>query len=212
MSVTLDRTPDPIAGADGITTCPCCGLLQRIPPKRAEQRAHCARCGTRLLERRRSLRSRSWTASIAASALILYPFAVSLPLLRVREFGHADETSILEGVVSLFATADYLVGVIVLTCSVIIPLTKLVALLFLSAGAPMLRGRHAALTYRLVDWTGRWGMLDVLVVAVLVAVLKLGDMVEVRPGPAALAFTTVVVLSLIATATFDPHSLWEERT
>jgi paraquat-inducible protein A len=170
------------------------------------------RCATPLHQRWRSLRTRSWTAAIATAALILYPFAVTMPLVRIREFGHADETSILEGVVSLLATGDLIVGLIVLVCSIVIPLTKLLALLLLSTGATMLRGHYRALTYRLVDFTGRWGMLDVLVVALLVAVLKLGDMVEVEPGPAALAFTTVVILSLVATATFDPHSLWEEET
>ena len=64
-------------------------------------------------------------------------------------------------------------------------------------------------TYRLVEWTGRWGMLDVLLVTMLVAVLKLRDLVEVTPGPAAIAFTAMVVLSLLASAAFDPHRLWE---
>ena len=71
--------------------------------------------------------------------------------------------------------------------------------------------RHRALTYRLVEWTGRWGMLDVLLVAILLAVLKLGDMVEVSVGPGLLAFTSCVGLSLIAAASFDPHSLWEPQ-
>ena len=64
-------------------------------------------------------------------------------------------------------------------------------------------------TYRVVEFTGRWGMLDVLLVTLLIAVVKLGDVVQVAPGPAALAFTAVVVLSLLAAATFDPHALWE---
>jgi paraquat-inducible protein A len=195
-----------------LTTCPCCGLLQRMPADTGGRQTCCARCRTRLHERKRSQRSNSRTAAIATAALILYPFAVTLPLIRVQEYGHATDTSILQGVASLMATGDILVGLVVLLCSIIIPVTKLVALLVLSAGAPMLRGDHRALTYRLLDLTGRWGMLDVLALAVLVAVLKLGDMVEVEPGPAALAFTSVVVLSLLATATFDPRCLWETES
>ena len=100
-----------------------------------------------------------------------------------------------------------MVALIVGLCSVVLPLGKLGALLVLSAGGLHLRHHHRALTYHLVEWTGRWGMLDVLLVAVLVAVLKLGDVVEVSAGPAALAFTSCVVLSLLASAFFDPLSL-----
>ena len=71
---------------------------------------------------------------------------------------------------------------------------------------------HRALTYRLVEWTGRWGMLDVLLVAILVAALKLGDVMDVTPGPAAAAFAVCVVLSLLATALFDPRSVWETQS
>jgi paraquat-inducible protein A len=158
------------------------------------------------------MRSNAWTAAIALAALLLYPFAVGLPILRVEQFGHARGTSILDGVASLLAAGDYFVGVVVLLCSVVFPLGKLIALLVLAGGGLRLHGSHRALTYRVVEWTGRWGMLDVLVVAVLVATLKLGDALQVQAGPAALAFACVVLLSLLASATFDPHSLWEPET
>jgi paraquat-inducible protein A len=190
-------------------TCPCCGLLQELPPTSHGQGVFCARCETPLHHRLAAFRSNSRTAAIALAALILYPFAVTMPMIQVQQFGHAHESSILDGVAALLAHGDLLVGIIVLLCSIVLPLGKLLALLILSAGGLALPGPHRALTYRLVEGTGRWGMLDVLVVAVLVAVLKLGDMVDVQPGPAALAFACVVILSLLATATFDPHSLWE---
>lgn len=65
-------------------------------------------------------------------------------------------------------------------------------------------------SWRIVDLSGRWGMLDVLLVAVVVAWVKLGDLVQIEAGPAALAFTTVVILSLVATALFDPHAMWDD--
>ena len=100
-------------------------------------------------------------------------------------------------------------GRIVNACSVVLPLGKLVILLVLSASGFRMRSEHRAISYRIVEWTGRWGMLDVLLVAVLVAAVKIGDFVVVTAGPAALAFTCCVVLSLAATASFDPHSLWQ---
>jgi paraquat-inducible protein A len=170
------------------------------------------RCGHTLATRGRDLRSNSRTAAIATAALILYPLAVTLPILSIEQFGHANESSILAGTATLLSGGHVLVGIVVLVCSIILPLGKLVAMLVLSAGGLGLGHRHRALTYRLVEWTGRWGMLDVLLVAVLVAALKLGDLVDVTPGPAALAFTACVVLSLLATATFDPHLIWDDAT
>ena len=78
----------------------------------------------------------------------------------------------------------------------------------LCSGRFSLRHHHRALTYHLIEWTGRWGMLDVLLVAVLVALVKLGDLMQISAGPGATAFATVVILSLLASACFDPHSLW----
>jgi paraquat-inducible protein A len=174
-------------------------------------RACCARCESSLVRRSVIARSNSRTAAVATAALIIYPFAVGLPIMSIERFGHVNEVSILEGVTSLLGGGQWFVGIVVLLCSIVLPLGKLVSLLVLSAGGLGLRHRHRALTYRIVEWTGRWGMLDVLLVAILVAILKLGDMVEVRTGPAALAFTVCVLLSLVAAACFDPHGLWMEE-
>jgi len=64
-------------------------------------------------------------------------------------------------------------------------------------------------TYRLIEWTGRFGMLDVLLIAIVVAWIKFGELFEVSAGPAALTFASVVLLSLFASASFDPHALWQ---
>ena len=195
-------------GSRVVRACPCCGLAQWIPPIPPRMRACCLRCGTTLRKRSAILRSRGRTAAIALAALTLYPFAVTLPMIRIEKFGHLSESSILEGTATLLGSGHIVVGIIVLLCSVVLPLGKLIVLLMLSMGGLLLRHEHRALSYRIVEWTGRWGMLDVLLVSILVAVLKLGDWMDVSAGPAALAFTVCVVLSLLATATFDPHSLW----
>ena len=193
-----------------IHACPCCGLTQVVPAVPPRMRACCARCGTGLHRRSASLRSNARTTAIALAALILYPLAVSLPMLRIEKFGRLNEMSILEGASTLLASGHILVGIIVFLCSVVIPLGKLVTMLALSAGGLFLRSEHRALSYRIVEWTGRWGMLDVLLVAVLVAAVKVGDWVDVEAGPAALAFAACVILSMLATATFDPYTLWAE--
>jgi paraquat-inducible protein A len=181
-----------------------------VPVPGTDQRACCARCDGTLGTVARRWVSNSRSAAIATAALVLFPVAVTLPMIRIEKFGHTHEAGLIEGVTALLSSGQLLVGLVVLVCSVILPILKLAAILVLSSGR-LLRRRHRALTYRLVEWTGRWGMLDVLLVAVLVAVLKLGDMVEVSVGPGLLAFTTCVGLSLIAAAVFNPHSLWEPQ-
>ena len=190
-----------------LVSCPHCGLVQTVPLTPLGMRACCPRCEATIRGRTRRARANSRTAAIATAALILYPLAVSLPLIKIEQFGHSSTSSVLQSVTALLSSGQLVVGIIVLLCSVILPLGKLTALLVLSTGA--LGHKHQALTYRLVDWTGRWGMLDVLLVAILVAVLKLGDVMAVSVGPGLLAFTACVTLSLFAAASFDPHSLWE---
>lgn len=208
----MPDAPTTSAIASSIRTCQCCGMAQTLPLIPPRMRACCVRCGTALHRRSTAARSNTRTAAIAAAALVLYPLAVGLPMVRVEKFGHYNEASVLEGIATLLGSGHIVVGLIVLLCSIVLPLGKLAALLVLSAGGLHLRSEHRALTYRIVEWTGRWGMLDVLLVAILVAAIKIGDLVDVTPGPAASAFTCCVVLSLLATAAFDPHSLWRSTT
>src|SRR6185503_19432694 len=96
-------------------------------------------------------------------------------------------------------------------CSIVVPLTKLGGLLALSATPSSWRARHRALTWRLIDAAGRWGMIDVMLVAGVVAAVKLGDLVSVDAGPGIVVYAAMVLLSLLAGATFDPRSMWRER-
>jgi len=193
-----------------LIACPCCGLIQRMPVIDASLQARCARCRERLRGRRERAEHGLWTASFALGALILFPPAIALPMLRIERFGRSADSSIIEGVTSMLSHGEWIVGTVVLVCSIVFPLTKLLALLFLTARPAWLSSRHRARTYQFIEMTGRWGMLDVLLVAVLVAVLKLGDLVDVRPGPAAVAFATVVTLSLLASASFQPQMMWDD--
>ncbi|MCB9897175.1 MAG: paraquat-inducible protein A [Planctomycetes bacterium] len=193
-----------------LAACPCCGLVQRTPPVRPRQRLRCVRCATRLADPAGRRRASGRTALLALSALILYPVAILLPIMRVETFGTVSEASIWSGGLALLADGQYVVGVVVLLCSVVLPLLKLSALLVLAAGGAGMAHRARASTWHVVEWTGRWGMLDVLLVAILVALLKLGHSLQLQAGPGALAFTACVVLNLLASGSFDPHALWDE--
>ena len=193
-----------------LKACSCCGLVQRVPAIAEGQRACCGRCGLTLVDPGRRRGSNRICASAALAALLIYPVAISLPIMRIERFGHQHDASIWTGGVELLSEGDVFVGLVVLLCSIVIPLLKLVGLLVITRPGTALSHQHRAFTYRVIEWTGRWGMLDVLLIALLVAWIKVGDLVQVSVGPAALAFTLCVLLSLVATAAFNPHALWDD--
>ncbi len=198
-----------IDGRD-LRACGCCGLVQHVGVVPAGFVARCARCHDVVLHGGRgATKTIARTAALALAALILYPLAMMLPVMEVEQLGHVHSATIWSGVIALINEGQVAIGVIVLVCSVVIPLLKLLGLFALTAGNLVLSRRRRALTYRLVEWTGRWGMVDVLLVALLVAIVKLGDWVDVHPGPGAIAFSAVVVLSLLASASFDRTVIWE---
>lgn len=205
-----DRSnPYHAAMVDALGACDACGQIQRLPVRQGPARLRCARCSHRLHDGRITTHRLRWALTLALSALLLFPAAITLPLLSVERFGHRSESGALAAALTLLGGGEILIGAVVLLCSVVIPFAKLAMLVVLAA--PLLLHRRIRLwMYLAVEWTGRWGMLDVLLVAVVVAVLKLGDLVEVRPGPGAVAFTTMVLLSLVAGAVFDPRSIWRD--
>lgn len=201
---------EPPGGAPALRPCRCCGLIQRVPPALPGSEARCARCGA-VVRHAAAPRSMARAAAFALAALILYPPAMLLPVIEIERLGRRSEATIWSGVVELLADGSILVALVVLVCSIVIPLLKIGATFVLCTGEMILPGRHRAATYRWLEWIGRWGMVDVLLVALLVAVVKLGSWLSVHPGPGAAAFAGVVVLSLLASATFDPESIWESE-
>lgn len=188
------------AASPPVVSCGACGLQQRAPEAIATARLRCAACGYRLeLPAAISLlRQRVLAFSIAA--LTVYPLAVTLPVMTLSRFGHTSSTSILGGVSILWQDRHWILAIVVAICSVVVPLGKLLSLLWLAAAsqARASAGRRRLLV--VLDASGRWGMLDVLLVAGLVAAVKLGEVVRIEPGPGAIAFAACMVLAILATA------------
>jgi paraquat-inducible protein A len=154
------------------------------------------------------------TAALALAALILYIPANIYPILRMHFYGAYSESTVWDGVISLAQSGQYLVALIVFLASIVIPLLKLAGLLYLVAAARFNLGRRLrsrTRLYRLIDVVGPWAMLDVFLLAVLVALVKLGQIATILPGPGLIAFTAVVVLTMFASASFDPRLIWENR-
>jgi paraquat-inducible protein A len=152
------------------------------------------------------------TAAFSLAALMLYGPANVYPILQMDLYGARSENTILEGVVSLFQHEQPLVAVIVFLASIVIPLLKLLGLLYLvTSTARRSTRRRVARTwiYRGIEVIGPWAMLDVFLLAILVGLVKLGDLATVVPGRGLFAFTAVVVLTILASRSFDPAQIWE---
>lgn len=193
-----------------LAACPACGLVHRLDAGPAAGppvgRPHCTRCDEPIPGEPHP-RSSSRAAALAATALVIYPLAVTLPFLTISRFGHDHAASVWGGAVAMLAEGEWVVGLTVFLFSVVTPVFKLAAMFALGFGA--VRNRAGRGLYTLVEIIGKWGMLDVLLVAVLVAALKLGDLVSVTPGVGVVPFLAVVVLSLCSSAAFDPRAVWQ---
>lgn len=151
--------------------------------------------------------SRRRTAAFALAALALYPPAVLLPIMRIDRLGSSHETGVIDGVATLAADGHGWLALLVVTCSVIVPILKLLGLLVISTTHVPVSAAGRRRTRHWVERLGRWGMLDVLLVAVLVSVVKLGDLVRIEPGEGAAIFAAMVACSLLASAVFDPRAV-----
>lgn len=195
-----------------LRACHCCGLVHEVKPLERNQEAVCMRCRSCIDSGRRSGRQSSARCFAAAlGGLILYFPAILLPILEIEKMGHHHATSLLGGTIDLIWQGSFFVGVIVLVFSIILPLIKLLALLELSY-IGLTHCQHQAWTYRVVEWAGRWSMMDVLLLALLVTLVKLGDLVSFQLGPAVVAFVMCVLMSMIASVMFDPHAIWEQES
>jgi paraquat-inducible protein A len=195
-----------------LISCSICGQLQRVDPLDPGMAAVCCRCGSVVTERKRS--SLAVTAALSLAALILYIPANLYPILTMTRYGLYSESTVWDGVVQLAQSRQWLVAVVVFLASIAIPLAKLTGLFFLSATAAFgssqwVRGRTSL--YRFIEVIGPWAMLDVFLLAVLVALVKLGQLATVLPGPGLIAFTCVVILTILASASFDPRLIWENE-
>jgi paraquat-inducible protein A len=194
-----------------VLCCPSCGLTQSVEAPARGQRAECPRCGSTVREA--AYGSLQLTAALALAALILYIPANIYPILRMNFYGAYSESTVWDGVVSLAQSGQYFVALIVFLASIFVPLLKLAGLLYLVATARFNLGRRLrsrARLYRLIDVVGPWAMLDVFLLAVLVALVKLGQIATILPGPGLIAFTAVVMLTMFASASFDPRLIWEK--
>ena len=186
-------------------------MIHRVPVLRPNHEAICTRCRSVIARPAHARRSIRLTAAFALAGLIVYFPAILLPILEIEKLGHRYESGILVGCFELLRQGSVFVALVILVFSIILPPVKLILMLVLCTGR-LLGRRHRAWTYRVLEHLGRWGMLDVLLVAILVALVKLGDLVRFHVGPAVWFFSVCVGLSILASASFDPRAIWDETS
>lgn len=188
-----------------LKACHCCGLIQHVPSLVERQVAACSRCGTTVS--RFGEHSAGRTAALATAAFIMYWPAILLPILYIERLGRHHTSSLLVGTIELIREGSWFVGGVVLLFSIIFPLVKILLLMELS-WLGIFHRHHKALTYRIMEHAGKWSMMDVMLLAFLVMLVKLGALVEFHIGPAVWAFVLCVAMSMLAALSFNPYSIW----
>jgi paraquat-inducible protein A len=196
------------ARAAGLLACETCGLL-------SHSRTHaphpvCERCGAALHERKPNSIQRTWALLIAAC--VLYVPANLLPVMVTGSFLGTEEDTIMSGVVYLWVSGSWPLALLVFIASITVPLLKLIAIAILLITTQLrLRWaiRQRTKMYRVVEFVGRWSMLDVFVVAILAGLVQIQSLATVQAGAGAVAFGSVVVLTMIAALCFDPRLMWD---
>jgi len=192
------------AAAQGLASCHLCGKVSPVTEE------FCPRCSSKLHLRKPNSLQRTW-AFLLAAVMFYFP-ANLLPIMTVDGLGGPKSDTILSGVGTFWEMKAYPVAIVIFTASVLIPILKVIALVTLCLAA---RGRTSASPqklarlYRLTELLGRWSMVDVFVVAILVCLVQLGALMSVTPGPAAVSFAAVVILTMFSAMSFDPRLLWD---
>ncbi len=185
-----------------------CHLCLKLASKDLHQ---CPRCGSALHLRKPASLQR--TLALLITAVVLYLPANILPIMVTDQLGNSTESTILGGVVLLIQLDSIPIAVVIFIASVMVPLGKMLVMFYLcwsvSHGPPASQ-RQRTVMYRITEFIGKWSMLDVFVVAILVALVNLGGLLVIRPGGAALAFAGVVMVTMVAAESFDPRLMWDQ--
>lgn len=194
-----------------LVSCHACQLVCRmVEHDHHDEEPICPRCGAPVHLRKPNALSRSW--ALALAAVILYIPANIYPVMTVISFGKGSPSTILGGVEELFAHGMWPLALIVFFASITVPVLKLVGLVYLLISVhrgSRWRLRDRTMLYRIVEAVGRWSMIDIFMLSILVALVRLGAIATIEPGVGAISFAGVVILTMFAAMSFDPRLLWD---
>jgi paraquat-inducible protein A len=198
------------ARSAGLIACSVCHLL--CPATAPERKAKCPRCGSTLHSRKPDSIARTWALLIAAC--LFYIPANILPMTVVTSLGTSQADTIMSGVIYFVQSGSWPIALVIFIASIFVPLLKLFILSYLLISVQLrsrFRPKDRTRLYLITEAVGRWSMLDIFVVTILVALVNLGALATIQAGPAALFFAAVVVTTMLAAMSFDPRLIWDAK-
>lgn len=193
---------------DKVVACETCGLVQEVDHVSRGMVVKCARCNFQIFHRRPDSRSRTLAFSLAAA--ILYFPSNLYPIVNAEYQGQFVQTTIFQGIKSLWQGGQYFIASLVFCTSMFTPALKIMGLIFITLTLDWERFQKTrAWIYKLIRIIDPWNMLEVFLLAICVSMVEMGEVATVHPGRGVFSFAAVVVLTLFATFTFDPRLLWD---
>jgi paraquat-inducible protein A len=194
----------------GMVSCHDCHLLSRWPDISSHQTALCPRCGGELHQRKPNSIAKTW--ALVITAIIFYIPANLLPMTITSALGKEQADTIMSGVIYFIHSGSWEIALVIFTASIFVPFMKFLILIYLLLSVQfksIRRPKDRTVLYRVTEAVGRWSMVDVYVVTILVALVKLGVLADIEAGPAAIYFASVVVTTMFAAESFDPRLIWD---
>ena len=192
--------------SEGMSLCHSCEALH------SSEETECSRCGEKLHQRKPNSIAQTWGYVLAAT-LFLIP-ANLMPMMVVTTLGEDEGSTIMEGVIYFLSHKDYGLGLIIFIASVAVPVFKIVVVYFLLL-IVQFKQYHKAKTglklFHIIHLIGKWSMLDIFVVALMVAMVQFDGLATIQTGPAAISFCGAVIFTIIATEKFDPRLMFDNE-
>jgi len=192
-----------------LIACHECDLLHRVHELHYGERARCSRCGAALYAKKRD--SFEHTIILALTSLILFTLANVFPFMTFELKGRVQQSLLSTGVQEFFERDMWMLGLLVLAASILFPALKILGMLYVLV--PLEYNRrpwNAALVFRMVEQCQTWAMMDVYLLGVIVAVVKLSDLATLVPGVAIYSFVALIMALAAADSALDPHAVWEK--
>lgn len=204
----LRKLPEP-RRRHRVVGCHACGLVLDLSGAPSGQR-DCPRCGAHMHHRKPDSLSRTW--ALVITAFVLYIPANVFPVMTVISFGKGQPDTILSGVKELIHAGMWPLALLVFFASITVPMLKLWGLVFLLLSVrrkSAWRLKDRTVLYRIIESVGRWSMIDIFMISILIALVKLQAIATIEPGIGATSFAGVVIITMIASMMFDPRLMWD---
>jgi paraquat-inducible protein A len=211
--MTSAKTAKAITARDaGFVSCHFCSTLSKVPKgtnlKKSELICPC--CKSTIHSRKPNSINRTWALLIAA--IILYIPANTLPIMTFTLWGDGQPDTIISGVIHLMDGGMWPLALLIFVASIFIPVLKLIILMLLMISVQTKarwKPQDRTALYRVTEFVGRWSMVDVFVIGILVSLVQFGNSANVTPGLGSLSFAAVVILTMFAARAFDPRLIWD---